>query len=73
MVKNPPVSIGESRDTGSIPGLGDPLEEKTATHSSMLAWRIPRTAQPGGLQSIELQRAGHNRRDSAYTHTQSYH
>ena len=50
-------------------GRGDPLEEKMATHSSMLAWRIPRTVQPGGLQSTELQRVGHNWRNSAYTHT----
>ena len=37
-VKNPPADAG---DTGSIPGLGDPLEEGMATHSSILAWRIP--------------------------------
>ena len=34
----------------------DPLEEGMATHSSILAWRIPRTVEPGGLQSIELRR-----------------
>ena len=34
----------------------DPLEEGMATHSSMLAWRIPWTEEPGGLQSIGLQR-----------------
>ena len=33
----------------------DPLEEEMATHSSILAWRIPRTEEPGGLQSMELQ------------------
>ena len=32
-----------------------------ATHSSILAWRIPRIEAPGGLQSMELQRVGHNR------------
>ena len=36
------------------------LEEGTATHSSILAWRIPSTEVPGGLQSIGLQRVGHN-------------
>ena len=37
-------------------GQEDPLEEGVATHSSILAWRIPRTEEPGGLQSIGLQR-----------------
>ena len=41
-------------------GQEDPLEEGMATHSSILAWRIPRTGEPGGLQSIGLQRVGHN-------------
>ena len=39
------------RDSGSIPGSGRPLEEGTATHFSILAWRIPWTEEPGGLQS----------------------
>ena len=38
MLKNPPASAG---DTGSIPGLGDPLEKEMATPSSVLAWEIP--------------------------------
>ena len=41
-------------------GQEDPLEEGMATHSSILAWRIPWTEDPGGLQSIGLQRVGHN-------------
>ena len=41
-------------------GWGDPLEEGMATHSSILAWRIPWTDEPGGLQSMESQRAGHD-------------
>ena len=36
-----------------IPGSGRPLEEGMATHSSILAWRIPLTGEPGGLQSME--------------------
>ena len=40
-------------------GRGDPLEEEMATHSSILAWRIPWTQEPGGLQSVQLQRVGH--------------
>ena len=38
----------------------DPLEEDMATHSSILAWRIPWTEEPGGLQSRGLQRAAHD-------------
>ena len=38
----------------------DPLESDMATHSSILAWEIPRTEEPGGLQSMGLQRVGHN-------------
>ena len=41
-------------------GEEDPLEEGMATHSSILAWRIPWTEEPGGLQSIGLQRVRHN-------------
>ena len=38
----------------------DPLEKEMATHSSTLAWRIPGTKEPGGLQSMGLHRVGHN-------------
>ena len=41
-------------------GQENPLEEGMATHSSFLAWRIPWTEEPGGLQSMESQRVGHN-------------
>ena len=44
-------------------GWEDPLEEGTATHSSVLAWRISWTQEPGGLQFIWLQRVGHNSSD----------
>ena len=44
--KNLPVSAGDIRDGGSIPGQGDPLEEKMATHSRIPAWRIPWTEEP---------------------------
>ena len=52
MVKNPPAN-GDITD--SILGEKDPLEESLATHSSILAWRIPWTEEPGGLQSMGLQ------------------
>ena len=41
-------------------GWEDPLEEGMATHFSVLAWRVPWTEEPGGLQSMGLQRVGHN-------------
>ena len=49
------------RRCGWIPGLGRTLEEEMATHSSILAWEIPRTEEPGGLQFVGSQRAGHDR------------
>ena len=61
VVKNLPANAGDLRDVGSIPGLGrSPGGEGDATHSSILAWRIPWTEDPGGLQSIKSQRVGHD-------------
>ena len=53
-----------------VPSLGreDPLEEEMATHSSILAWRIPWTEGPGGLQPMASQRVEH---DQAYEHISS--
>ena len=56
VVENQPTNARNVRDEGSIPGREDPLEEGMATHSSILAWRIPWTEEPGGLQSMGLQR-----------------
>ena len=57
MVKNLPVM----QDTWAQSlGQEDPLEKGVATHSSILAWRIPWTEEPGRLQSMGSQRAGHN-------------
>ena len=53
MIKNPPDNAG---DAGSILNPEDPLKEEMATHSSVLAWRIPWTKEPGRLQSMESQR-----------------
>ena len=52
MVKNPAASAGD--------GWGEPLQQRMVAHSSILAWRIPWTEEPGGLWSIGLQRAGHD-------------
>ena len=47
MVKNLPTNAGDARDLGSIPGLGKSPGEEMATHSSILAWKIPWTEDPG--------------------------
>ena len=52
-------------------GWEDPLEKNTATHSSIPAWRIPWTEEPGGLQSMGLQRVGQDWTDWAPTYTHS--
>ena len=59
VVKNPPA-MQEPQEMQVQPLGQDSLEECMATHSSILAWRIPRTEESGGLQSIGLQRVGHN-------------
>ena len=57
MVKNLPAM---RENLGSIPGLGRSPGGRMATHSSILAWRIPQTEEPGGLQSMGLQRVRHD-------------
>jgi len=49
----------QDTQVGSL-GREDPLEKEMATHSSTLAWRIPWTEEPGGLQSMGSQRVGHD-------------
>ena len=51
VIKNPPANAGDVRDAGWPLGQEDPLEEGTATHSSIVARRIPWTEAPGRLQS----------------------
>ena len=57
MVQNLPANAGDGVRSLS---QEDPLEKETATHSSILAWRIPWTEEPGGLQSLGLHRVEHN-------------
>ena len=59
MVKNLPA-VQETQET-QVQSLGqeDPLEKEMAPHSSILAWKIPWMEEPGGLQSMGLQRGGH--------------
>ena len=53
-------SKGDIEDRDSFPGQEDPLEEGTATHCSILAWKILQTEDPDGLWSTESQRVRHN-------------
>ena len=54
------ASASNARDLSSIPGQEDPLEKEMVTHSSILAWEIPWTEGPDGLESTELQRVEHD-------------
>ena len=65
--KNPPASTGDIRNVVQSLSQEDPLEEVMVTHFNILAWRIPCTVEPGRLQSIQLQRVGHNRTGLACT------
>ena len=56
----PTCQLTRLRDTVSIPGSGRSLEKEIATHSSILAWGIPWTEEPGGLQSMRSQRVRHD-------------
>ena len=60
MVKNPPAMQETQEMWVQSLGREDPLEEGMATYSSILAWRIPWTEEPGGLQSIGTQRVRHD-------------
>ena len=59
VVKNPPANAGDLRDAGSI-SESELLEEGMAAHSSILAWRIPWTEDPGGLLSMGSHRVRHD-------------
>ena len=58
-VKNTPASTGDLEKLVQFLGGEDALEEEMATHSSILAWKISWTEEPGGLQSTGSQRVGH--------------
>ena len=57
VAKNPSANAEDTGGGGSIPGAGSPLEEEMATHSSILAWKIPWTEEPAKPQSIESQKS----------------
>ena len=60
MVENPPAMQKMQEMQVQSLGQEDPLEKAMATHSSILAWEIPWTEKPGGLQSIGSQRVRHD-------------
>ena len=60
MVKNLPANAGDAKTGVRSLGWEDPLTEQMTAHSSILAWEIPWTEEPGGLRSIGLQRVGRN-------------
>ena len=66
VVKNPPANAGEMQVP--IPGSGRPLEKEIAPHSSIPAWEIPWTEEPGGLQSTGSHRVRH---DEHHHHTET--
>ena len=68
VIKNLPVNAGNLGDVGSIPGLGRYPGEGMATHSSILAWRIPWTEEPCRLQFTGSQTVGYDCSDLAHMH-----
>ena len=60
MVKNPPANAGDAGDTGLIRGSRRSPGVGNVNHSSILAWKIPQTEDPGDLQSMESQTVGHD-------------
>ena len=68
-VKKPPANLGEA---GLIPVSEIPLEDEMATHSNILAWKIPWTEEPCGLQSMGSQRVRHMTEQLNTTHTHAY-
>ena len=67
-VKNPPAMQETQEIQVQSLGWEDPLEEEMATHASILAWRIPWTGEPGGLQCMGSQRVRHDC-TTEHTHT----
>ena len=67
-----PCGSDDKESAYSAGDLGSNLEKGMAPHSSILAWKIPWTEEPRGLQSMGLQRVGHDGRTDRYTHTHTH-
>ena len=72
MVKSPPANAGGIGDRVRSLGREDPLEEEMATHSSIRAWEIPWTEEPGRLQSMGSQQSGSILQLNHYHHQSTY-
>ena len=79
VVKNLPANAGDARDMGLIPGSGRSPDRVMATHSSILAWEIPWTEEPGGLQIPRIAKSQTNwaaestcKRTHKHTHTHAH-
>ena len=75
MVKNSPAKQEMQKTWVPFLGQEDPLEWEVATHSDIIPWEVPWTEAPGGLQSMGVQRVGHNRTHvhvRTHTHTHIY-
>ena len=59
-IKDLPANAGDTGHSGQSLRWKDPLEEEMAIHFSILAWKIPLTEKPGGLQFVGSQRVGHD-------------
>ena len=71
MVKNTPANAGVARNTGSLCGLGRSLAVGNGNHSIILAWKIPWTEEPGGLQSMK-QHSDMTEWEHTHTHTHTH-
>ena len=60
MIKNPPANAGDTGDTVQSLGWEGPLEKEMTAHSSILAWKIPQTEEPGRPQRMGWQRVRHD-------------
>ena len=72
MVRNLPANAGDIRMQAWSLGWEDPLEEGMATHSSILAWRVPWTEEPGWLQPMGSQRVRHDWNNLVRVHTHTH-
>ena len=75
MAKSPLATAGDTRDAGLTPGLGrSPWRRKWQPTPVFLAWKIPWTEEPGGLQSTKSKRVGHDRAlDSVFVYKHIKH
>ena len=72
MYNEPACNAGYPGSISGFLGWEDSLEKEMATHSSIFAWRIPWTQEPGGLQAMGSQRVRHDGVTNTFTHTPTH-